>query len=62
MNKRKRYDEMEILLEEYQDKFNENFPFFLVQDATDKQLIKLLKTAIKLNRKYTSNMGKDILF
>jgi hypothetical protein len=62
MNKRKRYDEMEILLEEYQDKFNENFPFFLVQDATDKQLIKLLKTAIKLNRKYTSDMGKDILF
>lgn len=62
MNKRKRYDEMEILLEEYQDKFNENFPFFLVQDATDKQLIKLLKTAIKLNRKYTSDMGEDILF
>ena len=62
MNKRKRYDEMEILLEEYQDKFNERFPFFLVQDATDKQLIKLLKTAIKLNRKYTSDMGKDILF
>lgn len=61
MNKRKRYDEMEILLEEYQDKFNENFPFFLVQDATDKQLIKILKTAIKLNRKYTSDMGKDIL-
>lgn len=62
MNKRKRYDELEILLEEYQDKFNENFPFFLVQDATDKQLIKLLKTAIKLNRKYTSDMGEDILF
>lgn len=62
MNKRKTYDELEILLEEYQDKFNENFPFFLVQDATDKQLIQILKIAIKLNRKYTSVMGKDILF
>lgn len=62
MNKRKTYDELEILLEEYQDKFNENFPFFLVQDATDKQLIQILKTAIKLNHKYTSVMGKDILF
>lgn len=61
MNKRKTYDELEILLEEYQDKFNENFPFFLVQDATDKQLIQILKTAVKLNRKYTSDMGKDIL-
>lgn len=62
MNKRKSYDEMEILLQEYQNKFNENFPFFLVQDATDKQIIKILKTAIKLNRKYTSDMGKDNLF
>lgn len=59
--KRKTYDELEILIEEYQNTFNENFPFFLVQNKSDTELVHLIKTALKTKNKIEIS-DNDLLF
>jgi len=50
------------LLLKYVDKFNENFPTFLVLGIEDKDLIKLLEKSIKTEKKYEPKIIEDVLY
>jgi len=50
------------LLQEYLDKFDENFPTFLVMGIGDERMIELLEKAIKTNTKYEPELIEGAIY
>lgn len=51
---------MENLLNEYEKKFNDNFPIFLLRGKTDNELESIIKECIKNNKKYEVEIDNNV--
>lgn len=50
------------LLQEYLDKFDENFPTFMVMGIGDEAMIELLEKSIKENKKYIPKVIENAIY
>jgi hypothetical protein len=55
-------DKLEKLLLEYVDKFDENFPTFLVMGMSDDEMIKHLEESIKTNKPYEPEIIEGAIY
>ncbi len=53
---------MEKLLQEYVEKFSDNFPLFMVLSITDSEIIKILEDSIANNRKYNPEVIEGVVY
>jgi hypothetical protein len=45
-------DDIEIYLDKYIEKFDSNFPYFLVRGMSKKEMIKIIKESLKTGKPY----------
>lgn len=52
-------NELDLLLIEYVEKFNENFPIFLFRDKEEKEIISTIKKCIEDNKLYEIELDNE---
>lgn len=50
---------LDKLLQEYADKFGDNFPLVYVRHLEEKEIIELIKNAINKNEPYEADYSKE---
>lgn len=53
---------LDRLLDEYLDKFGENFPIYMTRQMTDDQLLSTIEGAIKSGKPYSPKIEEDVLY
>lgn len=52
-------DEMDILLDQYRNRFKENFPLMLCRHMDDEEIIELLQKHIESGKPYAPELDPD---
>ena len=53
---------LDKILIEYSEKFNDNFPIYIVSDLSEEEVIRLAKEAIKNNKPYKPEIEKGAIY
>ena len=53
---------MDKLLNEYVNKFNENFPIFIVRNLEDDEIMRLIREAIDKNEPYVPEIDESAIY
>ncbi len=55
-------DVLDELLKRYTDKFNDNFPIFMVRDMPEYEIVKAIKKAIEENKAFVVEVEENCLY
>lgn len=55
-------EEMSKILLEYSEKFDDNFPVFIVSNLSEEEIIRLAKEAIKNNKPYKPEIEEGAIY
>lgn len=53
---------LDKVLIEYSEKFNDNFPIYIVSDLSEEEVIRLAKEAIKNNKPYEPEIEEGAIY
>ncbi|MGD6729799.1 MAG: hypothetical protein ACPKMZ_01890 [Pleomorphochaeta sp.] len=55
-------DDIEIYLDKYIEKFDSNFPYFLVRGMSKKEMIKIIKESLETGKPYEPKIEEDCYY